>query len=234
LNIEGVDNNRLPIDGSAFIWPDDVSFDLPENPVERPTINQSVGLDNNRSWDYTYLLSVTPSGTEQVMQYAPDQTMNIPYRRLFDVTVVVFFQRNFNLTADGYPEGEWSADANFLGMANGQISPGGGTIQLRPDTAFRVKGSSTSGMQTKMILASETPAMRPNQCVMLWDWANGRSAWYRVVGINFEDPANATLTLDGPDWIVSATTKLLVIDGAIGAYTSTVELDSDPLWQGSD
>jgi hypothetical protein len=40
------------------------------------------------------------------------------------------------------------------------------------------------------------------------------------------------LTLDGPDWIVTPTTKLLVIEGAIGAYTSTVELDYDPLWQG--
>jgi hypothetical protein len=69
-----------------------------------------------------------------------------------------------------------------------------------------------------------------------------------VVGVNLNiDPtinptSNSnnypTITLNGPDWIPSSgttyapapTTKLIIIDGAIGAYTSTVELDYDPLW----
>jgi hypothetical protein len=223
---------RNPINGTAFIWPDDVAFDTPENGTERPFIN-SAGLDNNRSWDYSYLLTVSPSSSEPGLP--------LIQRRLFDVTVVVFFQRNFNLSQNastnlaGFPEGEWMSEVlDISGMGPNTVSPGGGTITL--GNAGRVKGNATNGQQLLPFSPSQLPGVRQNQWVMLWDSIYGRLAWYRVTGVNFPDTPTAanpaTLTLDGPDWIVTNSTKLLVIDGAIGAYTSTVELDFDPLWQG--
>lgn len=234
---------RPTINGTAFIWPDDLALDTPENAVERPFINSS-GLDNSRSWDYSYLFTVTPASSER------DQA--IPLRRYFDVTVVVFFKRLFT-TTNGFPDGEWMADVTSIsGMPAGSVSPGGGTIQL--GNAYRTGGSVLTGPQPPLALSYPLPFVREGQWVMLWDagsgdpqsgstphmgnYTHGRLAWYRVVGVNFpdtNDPSNgitSTLTLDGPDWIVTPTTKLLVIDGAIGAYTSTVELDFDPLWQG--
>ncbi|MCC6123929.1 MAG: hypothetical protein IT426_03125 [Pirellulales bacterium] len=230
---------RTMIPAGAFYWPDDLAFETPENPVERPGIGPAVGLLNSRSLDYSYLFTAAPSSSERWLA--------IPKRRFFDVTVVVFFKRNFNLTLSanaaqaGFPEGEWVADVNSISnMPAGAVSPGGGTIALgnasMTNYAYRVKGSST-GQQT-LPLPNPLPFVREGQWVMLWDSADGRLAWYRVIGVNFPDAPtaanSATLTLDGPDWTVSQnqTEKLIVIDGAIGAYTSTVELDYDPLWQG--
>jgi hypothetical protein len=46
------------------------------------------------------------------------------------------------------------------------------------------------------------------------------------------DSAPPTLTLDGPDWYVTQTTKLIVLDGVLGTYKTTVEVDYDALWGG--
>jgi hypothetical protein len=250
-----ITTTRRAIDGTAFYWPDDLALDTPANAVERPSINSTatppLKLDDYRSLDYSYLFTVSPSSSER--------WMSIPKRRFFDVTVVVFFKRNFNLTVDsksnlaGFPEGEWMAETKDIsGMPPGLISPGGGTITLGNNSgrayAYRIKGNATNGQLAGtgtntdsgdvLDLSNSLPPVRDGQWVMLWDSADGRLAWYRVIGVNFPDVPSATdqptLTLDGPDWTVSQnhTEKLIVIDGAIGAYTSTVELDYDPLWQG--
>jgi hypothetical protein len=262
---------RSFINGTAFNWPDDLGLETTENTVDRPFINAAAStnpayrLDNMRSLDYSYLISVSPNSAEQSSQYALGQALPLKNRRLFDVTVVVFFKRNFDLTLSsnnnlaGFPEGEWIADVRGIsGLGAGAVSPGGGTIALgapwwQPNTtawtknyAYRIKGNATAGQlpgnatnfdnSNILDITSSLPGVREGQWVMLWDSVYGRSAWYRVIGVNFPDTPTAanpaTLTLDGPDWIVTATTKLIVIDGAIGAYTSTVELDYDPLWQG--
>jgi prepilin-type N-terminal cleavage/methylation domain-containing protein len=221
-----------------FYWPDDLALDTPANATERPGINPAVGLADSRSIDYSYLFTVSPSSSER--------WMSIPKRRFFDVTVVVFFKRNLNLDSSGYPEGEWVADVKDIsGMPAGSVSPGGGTITLGLNSssdynyfAYKINGNASNGCTNPLNISNSLPAVRDGQWVMLWDKADGRLAWYRVIGVNFPDVPSATdqptLTLDGPDWIVSQnhTEKLIVIDGAIGAYTSTVELDFDPLWQG--
>lgn len=260
---------RPPLNGTAFVWPDDISLDVPENAVDRPFINPTIGLDSGRSWDYSYLFTVAQTST--------DKTLPIPNRRMFDVTVVVFFQRNFNTDPNGFPEGEWIADVNsFSGLAPSYgvptapdpVSPGGGTVAIGPVVAARLPVSPTGacrvtgnalGQQTLNLPLNMLPNVREGQWVLMWDpgnisnppaptnaavwdWhsGNGRLAWYRVVGVNYPEvptPANLpTLTLDGPDWRLSkfGTEKLIFIDGAIGAYTSTVELDYDPVWQGMD
>jgi hypothetical protein len=213
--------------GDEFYWPDDLALEKNTNTTDRPFI-PSYGLDNSRSIDYSYLFTVTPASS--------DRMLPIPQRRFFDVTVVVFFKRNFNLDANGYPEGEWMATVGSIsGMPAGTVSPGGGTIALARSTstknyAYRVKGDAANGHTISEIT---NPSMRDGQWVMLWDSNDGRLAWYRVTGINFPDLATETptITLNGPDWLVSGNEKLIVIDGAIGAYTSTVELDFDPLWK---
>ncbi len=219
---------RSPINGTAFNWPDDLALDMPENTVDRPFINSAYGLDNSRSLDYSYLLTVSPSIAEQRLPF--------PNRRMFDVTVVVFFKRNFDTTLDansnlaGFPEGEWMADVRGIsGLSAGAISPGGGTIALgapwwqasgAPWTnryAYRVKGTATQGQlpgnavnyanSSVLDISNKLPFVREGQWIMLWDSASGRSAWYRVIGVNFPEILNTnnppTLTLDGPDWIVS-------------------------------
>jgi hypothetical protein len=258
------------LNGTAFVWPDDISFETPESAVERPLINANSRLDTGRSYDYSYLFTVSQTST--------DKTLPIPKRRMFDVTVVVFFQRNLNRDPNGFPEGEWIADvASVSGLTpsygdptiSDPVSPGGGTLAIgpvgsasrlpvSPTGACRVRGNS-GGQQTMNLALNMLPNVREGQWVLMWDpgnigdppaptnpavwdWhsGNGRMAWYRVVGVNYPEqptPANLpTLTLDGPDWRVSkgGTEKLIFIDGAIGAYTSTVELDYDPLWQGMD
>jgi hypothetical protein len=218
-------STRRMVNGDEFYWPDDLSLEKNANTTDRPYI-ANYGLDNSRSIDYSYLFTVTPASS--------DRQLPIPQRRFFDVTVVVFFKRNFNVDANRYPEGEWMADVSSIsGMPAGSVSPGGGTIELLRSTtknyAYRVTGNSGGHTTTEIT----NPSMREGQWVMLWDSRDGRLAWYRVTGINFPDlvSESPTVTLNGPDWVVSGNEKLIVIDGAIGAYTSTIELDFDPLWK---
>jgi hypothetical protein len=164
----------------------------------------------------------------------------LPYtnRRLFNVTVAIFYKRDLYLDANGFPTGEWmarlldqSGDLGFPGMGIG-----GGTITLDSANIMRMKSGANPAADPIPNPLTTIPAMRENRWVMLWDGDNFKCNWYRIVGVNIPDtPSNtnpATLTLDGPDWIPTASTRLIVIEGAIGAYTSTVELDFDPLWGG--
>jgi hypothetical protein len=232
------------INGGRFYWPDDVSFETNENNADRPFINPNVGLDNMRSLDYSCLFTVSPSSSER--------TMGIQQRRMFDVTVAVFYQRNLNTTPDAnhYPQGEWMANVYNLGGDNGfpGMGMGGGTVRLEPTQlsnkwmlrAYRYGGTTTNPTISDASLSrSNVPE---NRWVMLWDSANGRSGWYRVVGSALDidptvnpgsNPSNyPTISLDGPDWIPTQTTKLIVLDGVLGTYKTTVEVDYDALWGG--
>jgi hypothetical protein len=251
---------RGVINGSRFYWPDDLSFETTEGSIDRPFINPNpnITIDVLRSMNYSCFFTITPSTS--------DRNNRIPNRRLFDVTVAVCFQRNLDIDANGYPQGEWVADvlsigglaANDVGVTPPNppsVSPGGGTISLgrnpaynvtndginindygtaaNPISVYRIRGDALNGCAPNpaMNLTNNIPPLKENRWVMLWDRADGRLEWYRVVGVGL-DATPPTLTLDGPDWYVTSTTKLIVIDGVIGTYKTTIELDYDALWGG--
>jgi hypothetical protein len=55
----------------------------------------------------------------------------------------------------------------------------------------------------------------------------GVCRWYRVVAV---DDSGTNLTLNGPDWPGGAATAVAIDKSVLGVYTTSVELDSDPLW----
>jgi hypothetical protein len=198
-----------------FIWNDDLPFSAPKNSAERPRLVSSSGGAILSEGSYSWFLTVIPAATEM--------SLPVAQRRLFNVSVVVCYKRNYlfyvpfsypfnltpkitNTTLDSEHTATISAGATgFPGMGIG-----GGTVQLDAGSNVNVK---------------------ENEWVMLYHLdANpqlNRCYWYRVVGIS---ATTNTLNLNGPDWDRNLPAVLVVVPGAIAVYTTTMELDWDPLW----
>lgn len=71
--------------------------------------------------------------------------------------------------------------------------------------------------------------MREGQWIMLYGTNAGKTqcSWYRLVTVGEIDPTAPTVryvSLAGPDWNTSTATAV-IIDGVIGVYTTTIEID---------
>jgi hypothetical protein len=200
-----------------FFWNDDLPFSAPTSAAQRPAlvpytytdpvsgrVITGIAGESSYSWFFTAL----PAGTEVSLPVAA--------RRLFSVSVVVCYKRNFQPQALGTLEGEHAvniaANTGFPGQGIG-----GGTIQLDPDSKVNVKEGQW------VMLYHVQAAASLNRC-----------NWYRVVGVGQSTDASGkplqVINLSGPDWDATLQATLVVVPGVIGVYTTTMELDWDPLW----
>lgn len=129
-----------------------------------------------------------------------DWALNIPVAMRRDYNVSVVVCHKRNFTTTGETT---MAVSNFLGGGYG-----GGTVQV---------GSSVANI------------VKTDQWVMLAANDNSTAKWYRVVGVA-DAGSNHYLSLVGPDWDTSLNTRLVIVEGVTGVYTTTIHLDNDCTW----
>jgi len=196
-----------------FFWSDDLVFDTPKDAAARPSLLAGGMSEGSYSWFFTAM----PAATEMSLPVAG--------RRLFTVSVAVCYKRNFDPNSVGTFEGEHTATINsntvtpqgFPGMGLG-----GGTVVL--NSKINVK-------ENQWVMLYHLHVDNSGNALPGYPEMN-RCNWYRVVGVGMDvaPPNGPTLTLVGPDWDYNLPATLVVVPGVIGVYTTTVELDWDPLW----
>jgi hypothetical protein len=195
------------INAELFFWNDDLPFSAIKNSTARPTMVSSISEGS-----YSWFFSAMPVATEMSLPVAS--------RRLFNVSVVVCYKRNFQNIDSLDGEHTATIDAGPTGFPGMGI--GGGTVQLN---------SSVLGLSGTGTVIGTSVNVKENHWVMLYHLdANhqlNRCYWYRVVGVG---GTTNTLSLVGPDWDYNLSAILVVVPGAIGVYNTTMELDWDPLW----
>jgi hypothetical protein len=192
-----------------FHWHDDLTYVLPKdkNPPEqgdRPTPVATNAFDGSFSW----FLTVAPSPAEVQAGLSWD------HRRQFTVSVVVCHKRAFDATANSPNVGE-----TVVSNVTCDADEGFGGIGIHYDDS------------TSKVIPKE------NEWVLLdsGNTANGlikQTTWYRVVSVGNDGTATRA-TLVGCDWQGGGSdgkAKLIVVKGASGVYTTTVQLDDDKIW----
>jgi type II secretory pathway pseudopilin PulG len=212
-----------PINAAAVQSTDDLIVTLPED-MNPP---QAVGRP----------LNITTNGTPQPLAASGDYSWFATVTRLpnnptlYNVSIVVCYKRNLTPSGErAVPVSQFFDTANLNGA---QVALGGGSVQLaRPvnDTPADASSNppSVAGIQLK-----------ENDWVALVSTSGntkGLCRWYRVAALGDPDPTDKTqyLTLIGPDWVNPAPgSDLLVALGqsVLGVYTTTIALDTDPLWK---
>jgi len=203
----------------VFTWEDDLEFEINDDPDLRPlqlfahSSGTSTMLANATTREaqrnYSWMVTVTPAATEAGL-FANN-------KRLYTVSVVVFYKRNltYNPTAEAADLSERTVGCTFQGTGYG-----GGDVLLSCPAAL---GSEQLDVKRKewILLSGPNPAA-----------FGGTFKWYRVVAVD-EEPEliGATwqryVTLAGPDWHtgVNPTAEAALLRGVIGVYSTTVELD---------
>jgi len=195
----------LPVASPIFFWNDDLPFGAAPNSTARPSLESSTSKG-----DYSWFFTVMPVGTEL--------SLPVANRRMFNVSVVVCYKRNLLSDSVGTLNGEQTANitANTTAAINGfpGMGIGGGTIKLDAGSNVNVKEN-----QWVMLYHLDSTYPQLNRC-----------QWYRVVGVGKDSSGTPLLSLVGADWDPTLPATLVVVPGAIGVYTTTMELDWDPLW----
>jgi hypothetical protein len=205
------------INAEQFFWNDDLPFDTIKNSSARPKQVSNTG-EGSYSWFFT------------AMPVATEMSLPVASRRLFNVSVVVCYKRNFQVSDPNnfYPVGP-TITQTFDGEHTANISSvvgfpgmgiGGGTVQLDPGSKVNVK-------ENQWVLLYHLHLDPTTQAPIAGYPQMNRCNWYRVVGVGAD---TNTLSLNGPDWDPNLSAALVVVPGAIGVYTTTMELDWDPLW----
>ena len=208
----------------TFFWSDDLLFDTTKNSTERPRMTTSASATIVSEGSYSWFFSVVPAATEM--------SMPVKGRRLFNVSVVVCYKRAFQTFDSTQPvsaanslDGEHTAYINSQNVAAPKTTGfpgmgiGGGTVQLDANSNVNVKANQWVMLYHLHFDASNKPVPQLNRC-----------NWYRVLSVGKDATSTTSLTLSGPDWDPNLDAILVVVPGAIGVYTTTMELDWDPLW----
>ncbi len=214
---------------AIFDWRDDLAFQPPQSKDERPTVFTSgLNYDGNYSWFATLMPSTEDTATGGGLTVLP-----VGSRRIFDVSTVVCYKRDFSVDADACPVGEWTANVSSVAG----FGYGGGTIGLGA-ASFAPYLTNSGGTDAAL---PEQATLRENNWVMLWARnAAGEycSHWYRVINADLES-TTPTATLEGPDWDATRwptsaanPIRMWVVKGVIGVYNSRIELDADSIFGG--
>ena len=221
----------LTVADRIFTWQADVVFSRPDDKTLRPEamllkdVTSGSAVRGQFAGEYSWIATITPAVGEGSL-------LNLSDRRYYDVSVVVFFQRDLQApdkdvnNRSGLPPSERMVYADFLNNSG----LGGGDVRLRNPM---LPTNSTDPDQ------SDFPEVRPGQWIMLSGWVAdvvnteyvdpntsppadppvnlGKRAvfkWYRVVSADdlvFEENQFGTsgnpewyqdVTLAGPDWKV--------------------------------
>jgi len=184
-----------------FTWRDDLSMYTPEDDTMRP---QGWFIQGDGS------VSGAPSGSSAfegsycwffTVVPSPAEA-SLPIAQKKRYTVSVVVCSKRDFAATG----EHTAQASFVGG----VGFGGGTVNLTP-TADLV--------------------LKEDRWIMLLG-TSGQCKWYQVVSVGDEVPTTM-VTLNGPDWDTArdANPQAVVVDGVLGVYTATIDVDqSNLLW----
>jgi hypothetical protein len=226
-----------------FRWQDDKSFELPSDaslrplgqfvypsgnlgnaPVDAGGNAGTLKIDANYSWFFT----VTPAPEEATLQ--------LRYKTRFFVSAAVCFQRDFSAT--GETAGQLS-----------QLSP----LPLNTPATSAFPTTHPTLWTGTIQLTTPIDNLKANQWVILCG-VNTTAAppvkamqWYRVVSANtITDSSGNTsqwITLAGPDIYVenywyqdtvnpanTITPYLVVIDGVLGVYSTTIDVNPAAMW----
>jgi type II secretory pathway pseudopilin PulG len=220
----------------VFTWRDDKLFPIPDDRENRPQALYDATdfplFEGKCSWMATVMpmprAPDLPAATG-LFHANPFPAFNAANRRLYEVSVVVFYNktgRDFASPANADPDqpAERIAVASVLG--NGI---GGGDVELKlvdpatPATYLNVKAG-----DWLMLCGRNSPITMTNV-----------HKWYKVVAVDEVDPSNPRsryVTLAGPDWNTAWCLDLdgdttypdaqaVLVNGVSGVYTQTIELD---------
>jgi hypothetical protein len=176
--------------------------------------------------DYSWFVTVVPAASENKTDYSTTPpTVNplpIAQRRLFNVSIVICYKRNFSPASIGTFDGEHTANiaAGVTGFPGMGI--GGGTVVLNQ----RVNAKYNQWVMLYIIHKDSSGNVIPQL---------NRCNWYRVVGTAMDVSSGPMITLNGPDLVQDVQDPnlqavMVVIPGVIGVYNTTMELDYDSLW----
>jgi hypothetical protein len=202
---------------AVFLWHDDLTYTQARD-TESPTngdrpVPEMIGdvqqIDGNFSWFAT--VTASPAEVQAGLSWGE--------RRQFNVSIVVCWKRLFTNSAT-----DTSAKPEELGEAVVE------NVKCDADDGY-------GGIGIEYEDTSSTAMPKENEWVLL---ATGSSAtakidqttWYRVVSAG-KDGTTTRATLVGRDWHGGGSdgnAKLVIVKGASGVYTTTVQLDDDGIW----
>jgi hypothetical protein len=205
---------NLAVAERIFLWQDDKIFDLPSDPALRPARqflhpsggNSSPTMDANRfNADGTPATPASDANYSWLLTVVPsaaEATLPLGQKTRFCVSVAVCFQRNYLLG----------------GEQQRIVTPGAGTDSV--------------------LLDSPVENLKANQWIMLCA-TNGADPptvwglqWYRVVSASVNPDGTQWLTLAGPELDVAnfPNPRAVIIDSVIGVYSTTIDVERDPVW----
>jgi hypothetical protein len=200
-------------DDLIITFPEDMK---PAQPYGRPLNMMTTGPTPNtpqalnHEGKYSWFATVTPE-------------INNPTR--FYVSIVVCFNRNRTQSGERAVLVASFYDTASLNGAN--VALGGGSIQLTARQINDIPRDSPNNVAGI--------SLKENEWVALVS-AQGLCRWYRVAAVADPLPTDTMqyLTLIGPDWVspTPGSDKLVALgQSVIGVYSTTIELDTDPLWK---
>jgi hypothetical protein len=222
----------LPFFDRIFTWADDILFDLPKDPQQRPTrLVDATGIGQPEGY-YSWLATVCPAVTEAGTPVAD--------RSLYEVSVVVFYQRDFTPPSVAAATGVLKPGERLVGVTLLGGGWGGGDVRLSADSV----GSAAR--------QPEYLDVRENDWILLAGNAAARRMfrWYRVTAVTGDvallDPSQSPsssnpwtrlVTLSGPDWpaglgidtdgdgVANLPPQGVLLTGVVGVTSRVMQLD---------
>ncbi len=205
-------------DDLIFVRPDDAQL-RPHmlQPTNSPLLQQP--YDGNYSW----LMTVAPAASEEWSRtFVSD-------RRLFTVSVVVFYRRKLPLPPAGMGSSSPPTERLVRAIVAGG-GLGGGSVHLVADRSVNLKNIRPNGWLLLCGRLGTVPA-GVNPLVF---------RWYRIVSVDDTeglklDPPQRDVMVSGPDWdptSFAGGTFAILVDDVVGVYQKTIQLDRTSPWGG--
>lgn len=183
---------------------DDIIFEPPTGDSEgRPVFVAAF------QGDYSWMAMVTPAESENPAPSDPPYQVStrLDQRRMFTVTVVVFYKRVTVSTGVDTPS-ERQVQVDIVGRTTilSDVSGTGLLEGLAPNQWIMISGM--------LKPAADDPKPRPLH------------RWYRIASVGQAANKNQlTLKLAGPDWPPDTAAVATIVDKVVGVFERTIELD---------
>ncbi len=231
---------------------DDTIFTYPANDTNATASGQFNSAMGKRSFgdQFTWVATIMPMGLAPLLPTGPDADpnhsgginpnpsgVNCNYycnKNLAILSVVVFNQRNFNLSPAGSPPiaPERAAKVQFPGggVAGGDLTltalstdPNGYGLTVKVGQWIMLGWMVQYQYPFNALAANQTTQVSP--CFR----------WYRVVSAAPVAGGTRNITVSGPDIntgssMVSGSAFAFIYDGAVGVYEKTIRLDGPSMW----
>jgi hypothetical protein len=229
--------NTQPLADAVCRANDDLVVNMPDSMNQLPAPYNQDPHGRPLNITSTGSLSGSTTGTLNPLQPANQYswfatvTPEVGNPTRFSVSVVVCYNRNL-----AAPTGERAVLVSAFGDApptNPSVALGGGALEMSTSATYpsRPLDDAPSDIQQNCVANIQ---VRENEWVALVNSA-GLCRWYRVASLtDYLSVENyQSFTVVGPDWLATPGSDVVVSMGqsVVGVYTTTVELDTDPLWK---